>query len=353
MPTIRAATPSQVVPVGSLVTTSGDMGTDGKSAFECAQDGGFEGTLQEWLDGLKGDPGIDGKSAFEIAEDNGFAGTEETWLDSLKGQDGDDGPPGPTEVSTDPGNMASIGDDGYVFVARETLATTSKTGLLRTLSGNAGDYLNGSGQWQNLSNAIQSLIVSLGITVPTGTILDFGGSTAPNGYLLCNGASYLRTAQPALFAVVGTTYGSSSGTTFNVPDSRGRGSIGAGNGVGLTNRALGATGGEENHVLTVAELATHGHTVTIVGGDHAHMVPAHNHYSTVYYWYYGFAQGGYLAYWLATYGTAYNMWNISTAPAVATDSRAPAYTGTISATGSSVGHNTMSPFITFNKIIKT
>jgi microcystin-dependent protein len=48
-------------------------------------------------------------------------------------------------------------------------------------------------------------------------------------------------------------------TTFNVPDRRGRAGIGAGAGSGLTERAAGATSGEETHLLTIAEMPAHDH----------------------------------------------------------------------------------------------
>ena len=55
--------------------------------------------------------------------------------------------------------------------------------------------------------------------VPTGTILPFGGTTAPNGYLLCDGTAVSRTTYADLFAVIGTAYGIGDGsTTFNVPN---------------------------------------------------------------------------------------------------------------------------------------
>ncbi len=43
----------------------------------------------------------------------------------------------------------------------------------------------------------------------------------PEGYLLCNGQEVSRTTYKDLFDVIGTTYGSSTGTTFKVPDLRG------------------------------------------------------------------------------------------------------------------------------------
>lgn len=55
--------------------------------------------------------------------------------------------------------------------------------------------------------------------MPTGTILPFGGSTAPSGFLLCNGGAVSRTTYASLFAVIGTTYGAGDGsTTFNLPN---------------------------------------------------------------------------------------------------------------------------------------
>lgn len=54
--------------------------------------------------------------------------------------------------------------------------------------------------------------------MPTGSILPFGGSAAPTGFLLCDGSAVSRTTYATLFAVIGTTYGSGDGTTtFNLP----------------------------------------------------------------------------------------------------------------------------------------
>lgn len=52
-----------------------------------------------------------------------------------------------------------------------------------------------------------------------GTIELWGGSTAPDGYLLCNGGAVSRSLYADLFAVIGTTYGAGDGsTTFNLPN---------------------------------------------------------------------------------------------------------------------------------------
>lgn len=96
----------------------------------------------------------------------------------------------------------------------------------------------------------------------TGAILAFGGTAAPSGYLLCNGALVSRTTYAALFAAIGTNFGVGDGsTTFGPPDLRGRTPIGTGQGSGLTNRTIGQNVGAETHVLTTAQLPAHSHTI--------------------------------------------------------------------------------------------
>jgi microcystin-dependent protein len=101
--------------------------------------------------------------------------------------------------------------------------------------------------------------------VPPGTIVAFGGSTPPAGWLLCDGAAKSSTTYPDLFGAIGYAWGG-SGDTFNVPDLRGRAPIGSGQGSGLTNRTLAQKSGEETHQLTIAEMPSHYHSVTSVTG---------------------------------------------------------------------------------------
>lgn len=79
-------------------------------------------------------------------------------------------------------------------------------------------------------------------------------------YLACDGRAISRTLYNCLFAKLGTAWGPGDGsTTFNIPDARGRSSIGAGNGTGLTPRTLAETGGEEVHALNEFENGPHRH----------------------------------------------------------------------------------------------
>ena len=109
---------------------------------------------------------------------------------------------------------------------------------------------------------------------PVGTVSSYASASIPRGWLLCDGFAYPRATYPDLFAVVGITYGAGDGsTTFNVPDMRGRFILGSGQGTGLTNRSLAASGGEEAHANSVAEMAAHTH----VGMDHLHSMMGHTH----------------------------------------------------------------------------
>jgi len=71
------------------------------------------------------------------------------------------------------------------------------------------------------SNAVSNSAVSNALTsvLPVGSYIQFAGSQAPAGFLVCNGGEISRTTYSALFAVIGTTYGSGDGsTTFNLPN---------------------------------------------------------------------------------------------------------------------------------------
>jgi len=60
-------------------------------------------------------------------------------------------------------------------------------------------------------------------SLPAGTVQAFAGTTAPTGWVLCEGALISRTTFSRLFAIIGTSYGSGDGsTTFALPDFRGQ-----------------------------------------------------------------------------------------------------------------------------------
>jgi len=117
--------------------------------------------------------------------------------------------------------------------------------------------------WRTFTPSGQEKVAQQGIaTVPIGTMVAFGGTAAPSGWLFCDGSNVSRTTYADLFAAIGVTWGPGDGsTTFKLPDLRGRSLLGAGVGAGLTSRVAGATGGEEKHQLLLAETVPHYHDV--------------------------------------------------------------------------------------------
>jgi microcystin-dependent protein len=94
--------------------------------------------------------------------------------------------------------------------------------------------------------------------LPTGIILPYGGATAPSGWLLCDGTSYLRADYPNLFAIIGVLFGSADGTHFNIPDMRGNMPIGK-KSTDSDFDTIGKTYGEKTHTLIIAEMPAHAH----------------------------------------------------------------------------------------------
>lgn len=59
--------------------------------------------------------------------------------------------------------------------------------------------------------------------IPIASVIPFAGTTAPAGYLMCEGQQVSRTEYASLFAIIGTSHGQGDGsTTFHLPDYRGR-----------------------------------------------------------------------------------------------------------------------------------
>jgi microcystin-dependent protein len=98
---------------------------------------------------------------------------------------------------------------------------------------------------------------------PTGEVKMWPTNTAPTGYLECDGAAVSRTTYAALFAVIGTAWGTGDGsTTFNVPELRGEFIRGWDHGRGVdTGRAFASAQTEM--------IGPHTHPITDPGHLHA------------------------------------------------------------------------------------
>lgn len=94
-----------------------------------------------------------------------------------------------------------------------------------------------------------------------GEITPFAGSVAPAGWDFCNGQILTIASNPALFAVIGNAYGGDGIIDFALPDLRGRLPMHAGQGTGLSARALGDVAGEEVHTISISQLPAHTHDI--------------------------------------------------------------------------------------------
>jgi microcystin-dependent protein len=92
-------------------------------------------------------------------------------------------------------------------------------------------------------------------------IILFGGNFEIRGWSFCWGQLLSISQNSALFSLLGTTYGGNGTTTFGLPDLRGRMPIGWGQGPGLSNYAIGQTGGAESVTMLITNMPAHTHPV--------------------------------------------------------------------------------------------
>jgi microcystin-dependent protein len=219
-------------------------------------------------------------------------------------------------------------------------------------AGGSAEIADGAIGMAELEAVIQQALWSPGDVKTVGYPVTAGAE--PAGWLLCDGRTVSRTSYAALFARIGTTHntGGEAGTDFRLPDARSRTMIGAGQGTGLTARALGAKGGAETHTLAATEMPWHGHGVS--DPSHAHGVadPWHNH-----------SAGGGQAFALSNQIHATSVGSglgAVTAYGDRTDGASTGisiqgnYTGiSIQGAGGGAAHNNMQPFLAVSVLIKT
>ncbi len=186
-----------------------------------------------------------------------------------------------------------------VATATTTPAITLRTTITGMLKGN-GTAISAGTAWTDYLTPLTAL--------PPWSVQDYAWSSAPTGWLLCDWTAVSRATYSALFAITWVSYWAWNGTTtFNLPDARGRVSVGVDWG---TFAGLGTTWGAQTHTLDVSEIPSHTHAYSLGNSSGASTSAA--------------------AQW--------NTWIY----APATD------TGT----WWGLAHNNLQPYLTFNKIIK-
>ena len=199
----------------------GDTGPQGLTGAQGPQ--GLGGTGPQ---GLKGDIGHVGPTGL-----TGPVGPEgPVGPRGLQGYSGLQGPQGLQGLTGPKGDTGNTGPQGATGVQGPT-GLTGSTGPAgpQGLKGDAG------------TPGAPGVKGDAGDSLPIGSIMYFSASTAPVGYLECNGDSISRTTYAALFAVIGTLYGSTDSTHFTLPDLRGEFVRGWDHGKGVDlNRTFGS-----------------------------------------------------------------------------------------------------------------
>lgn len=162
------------------------------------------------------------------------------------------------------------GVGGFWLVSNNTLDVSASTPTYVTLKSTTGGS-NGV----VLPRYVNTIVFSNGSevyfaqenTTPAGTIIQYAGTTAPTGYVSCEGQALSRAYFSTLFAAIGTTWGNGNGsTTFNIPDLRGM--FLRGTGTNTTGSSAGAVGPSVGGYAADTYL-NHTHTATDSGHTHA------------------------------------------------------------------------------------
>jgi microcystin-dependent protein len=188
-----------------------------------------------------------------------------------------------------------------------------------------------------------------GAAGPTGTISAFAGASIPAGALACDGSVYDPILHAALFTAIGTTYGGSTSAPLLPLIAPGTNIVQQGSGF-----ALAATGGEQTHTLTTAQMPSHNHGGSTSAGTsggmsandpHTHAPPAGDFALTSQPLAYSWSVSGGVDTFVDARGTATGPTSIAhthTVPGL-----------TITAQGGGGAHNNMPPYIAMAYVIWT
>lgn len=222
------------------------------------------------------------------------------------------------------------------------------------LPGNPQDAL------QSIQRNFEALAQTLAPPVPSGTVFPYAASSAPNGYLICDGSEIAVKDYPVLDALLGTTYGSrtngsggAGSSHFRLPNLKGRVIVGR-DSSDADFDLLGEARGSKTHTLAEAEIPSHTHTQN--AHSHTTTVSSESHSHSIY----GFRNDNTTQTGAGARVTNLVGPNDAWDDSGSTDSHTHSHTVTVNnatATNNSTGgggaHNNIQPSLVMNYIIKT
>ena len=146
--------------------------------------------------------------------------------------------------------LGTLNNGNVAIVHRTDAAATSSLNGMHVMK-TPGNYANLAAATLSQNSIQNSPTSTPAPLLPAGSIIMWSGSSAPTGWLLCDGTNISRTTYASLFAITGTSYGVGDGsTTFGLPDLKDRFPLGK----GTNNSTLGAETGSvsASSVLTTA-----------------------------------------------------------------------------------------------------
>lgn len=200
----------------------------------------------------------------------------------------------------------------------------------------------------------------------TGQVFAFVGSSAPSGYLLCDGSVVSQTTYSDLYSIVGILYntGSEGAGNFRLPNLKGRIPVGFDNGATWADfRPIGKTGGEKAVTLNTTQIPSHNHTQLShnhIQNSHDHTQPSHSHTINQQFYPSGWEAGNYGT---GFFGSFRGRVIIQSSTGIGSDGRAPAIQNTTATNqnttavnqnaGGGQPHNNLQPYVVVQYIIKT
>jgi microcystin-dependent protein len=204
------------------------------------------------------------------------------------------------------------------------------------------------GYLDGVTSAIQTQLgakAPLAALSPVGSVIAYALSTAPDGWLLCDGTVHNISSYPTLGAGLGSTYGGDGTTTFAVPNLKGRMPVGL-DSTQTEFDTRGETGGSKTSVAPHTHGIDHNHAAFTSGDDS----PDHSH---------GYDKGNWTN--AGVYGSQVGVWDSTKYSFVSSGGAStrhqhnidvPAFTGTSGAASAAATSGNLQPYIVMNYIIR-